>query len=61
MRNGTPNFQPARLVEARDARGLTQVALGELINRMSSNVSRWESGGQSPEPDAVDALARALN
>ena len=37
------------------------MALGELINRMSSNVSRWESGGQSPEPDAVDALARALN
>jgi Zn-dependent peptidase ImmA (M78 family) len=61
MRNGTPGFLPARLIEARDARGLTQVALGELINKMSSNVSRWESGGQSPEPDAVDALARALN
>jgi Zn-dependent peptidase ImmA (M78 family)/transcriptional regulator with XRE-family HTH domain len=61
MRSGTPGFQPVRLVEARDARGLTQVALGELISRMSSNVSRWESGGQLPEPEAVDALGRALN
>ncbi len=61
MRNGTPGFQADRLVEARDSRGLTQVALAELINRTSSSISRWEGGGQSPEPKALDALARALN
>ena len=61
MRNGTPGFQPVRLVEARDARGLTQVALGELIGMTSSNISRWEAGGQLPEPDAVDALGKAAN
>ena len=61
MRSGTPGFRPQRLVQARDSRGITQVALGELINRNSSSISRWEAGGQSPEPDAVKALARALN
>lgn len=61
MRNGTPGFRAERLVEARDSRGLTQVALAELINRTSSSISRWEGGGQSPEPEAVEALARALN
>ncbi len=61
MRNGTPGFQAERLVEARDSRGLSQVALADLINRTSSTISRWEAGNQSPEPEALDTLARALN
>lgn len=61
MRSGTPGFQPERLVEARDSRGLTQVALADLMNRTSSSISRWEAGEQSPEPDALEALARGLN
>lgn len=64
MRNGTPGFRAERLVEARDSRGLTQVALAELINRTSSSISRWEAGGekgQTPEPEALEALAQALN
>lgn len=61
MRSGTPGFTPERLVEVRDSRGLTQVALAELVDRTSSSISRWEGGGQSPEPDALEALARALN
>jgi len=61
MRNGTPGFQSERLVEARDSRGLTQVALADLINRTSPSISRWEAGNQSPEPDALEILARALN
>lgn len=61
MRNGTPGFQSERLVEARDSRGLTQVALADLINRTSSSISRWEAGNQSPEPEALETLARTLN
>ncbi|MCB2100784.1 MAG: ImmA/IrrE family metallo-endopeptidase [Rhodobacterales bacterium] len=61
MRSGIPGFRAERLVEARDSRGLTQVALAELINRTSSSISRWEGGGQLPEPEAMEALARALN
>lgn len=61
MRSGTPGFQAERLVEARDSRGLTQVALADLINRTSSSISRWEAGDQSPEPEAMEALAKAMN
>lgn len=61
MRIGTPRFQPERLIEARDARGLTQVALAELVNRKSSSISRWESGIHPPEPEVLDALGKALN
>ena len=60
MRNGTPGFQPARLVEARESRGLTQVALADLIDRTPSSISRWEARGQSPEPQTLSALADSL-
>ncbi len=61
MRIGIPSFQPDRLIEARDSRGLSQVALGEMINRTSASISRWESGNQFPEIDALDDLSKALN
>lgn len=61
MRNGTPGFQANRLTEARESRGLTQLALGELATRTSSTISRWENDLQSPEPDALEALASVLN
>jgi|JI10StandDraft_1071094.scaffolds.fasta_scaffold74902_3 Zn-dependent peptidase ImmA (M78 family)/transcriptional regulator with XRE-family HTH domain len=61
MRNGTPGFQPNRLVEARDSRGINQVGLAALIGKASSSISRWEAGDQSPEPEVLDNLARALN
>lgn len=61
MRVGTPGFQAERLTQARDARGLTQTALAEIINRPSSSISRWENGGQLPEIEALDGLSRALN
>lgn len=62
MRPGTPGFVAARLVEAREARNLNrQLALANLIGKPSSSVSRWETGEATPEPEALDALARALN
>lgn len=61
MRAGTEGFQPERLVQARDARGLTQVALSELIGRTSASISRWESGAQLPEAEPLNDLGRALN
>lgn len=60
MRLGTPGFQPERLVQAREARGLTQVALSELIGISSSNISRWERTDQKPEPEALEGLSKAL-
>ncbi len=61
MRNGTPGFQANRLIEARESRGLTQLALAELTTRTSSTISRWENDMQSPEPDALESLANVLN
>ncbi|QIB32680.1 helix-turn-helix domain-containing protein [Ancylobacter pratisalsi] len=62
MRPGTPGFIARRLVEAREARSLNrQLALGNLIGKPSSTISRWETGEVTPEPEALDALARALN
>lgn len=61
MRTGTPDFRPERLVQAREARGLTQTALSELIGRASASISRWESGAQHPEAEPLDALSQALN
>ena len=60
MRSGTPGFRGGRLAQARDARGLTQVALAELVGRSSSSVSRWEKDEQSPEPQALAGLAMEL-
>jgi Zn-dependent peptidase ImmA (M78 family)/transcriptional regulator with XRE-family HTH domain len=61
MRNGTPNFQPDRLVEARDSAGFTQTALARLIGKDSSTISKWEKRAQSPEPEALDEISKALN
>jgi Zn-dependent peptidase ImmA (M78 family)/transcriptional regulator with XRE-family HTH domain len=61
MRNGTPGFQASRLIEARESRGLTQLALAELATRTSSTISRWENGTQSPESDALESLAAVFN
>lgn len=36
------------------------MALAELITRSSSSISRWEKDEQSPEPQALAALATAL-
>lgn len=60
MRNGTPDFQPQRLVEARDSSSLTQTALARLISRDSSTISKWEKGFQSPEPEALEAISKVL-
>lgn len=61
MRIGIPSFQAHRLIEARESRGLTQLALAELTTRTSSTISRWENGGQLPELEALESLASVLN
>ncbi|WP_337996643.1 XRE family transcriptional regulator [Oleispirillum naphthae] len=61
MRVGSPGFQSERLTEAREARAITKVALAQLVGRASSTLSNWESGRQTPDPEALEDLARALN
>lgn len=53
-------FVKERLVEARDARSLTQKHVARALNRGESTISNWERGGQAPEPTALAELASAL-
>ena len=54
----------ARIREARDAKGWTQVDLARAMpgNRLDGpSVSRWERGLVMPTPANIDALAEALD
>lgn len=61
MRQGVSGFQGARLNQARIGRGMTQSALSVLIDRSAAAISRWESGEQLPELDALESLSNHLN
>ena len=62
MRIGTPGFQPRRLVQAREARGImSREALARLVGKNSSTIYRWEEGQASPEPEVLQQLASVLN
>lgn len=54
-------FVPQRLVEARVARGLTGVALSELLGVSAGAVSHWESGKYVPRAETLSSLSRTLN
>lgn len=60
MRSGVSGFQSERLLQARLVRGLTQAALAAMVGRSSGTVSKWESGEQSPESDALENLSLRL-
>ena len=53
-------FNGARLRELRENAGLTQTDLAKKVRVKSSNVSRWEAGGQSPRPRKIKALSVVL-
>ncbi|MBZ4373276.1 helix-turn-helix domain-containing protein [Corallococcus sp. AS-1-6] len=57
---GTPGFVPSRLVEAREARGLTQLALADQANLSRSTVSAYELGDATPSPAVLDRIATCL-
>jgi Zn-dependent peptidase ImmA (M78 family)/transcriptional regulator with XRE-family HTH domain len=61
MRMGTPGFVGERLTEAREARGLSQTSLAELTDLKVQSISQYESGKQSPSPEALSVLIEKLN
>lgn len=61
MKIGTPGFVGARLREAREARGLSGLALSELVGVTSSAISDYELKGTSPRPEVMDRICDALN
>lgn len=53
-------FVKERLIEAREARDITQAGLAKAIGRSGPTISNWERGQTAPEPHLLDELAAAL-
>ncbi len=53
-------FEPARLTQARARRGLSKTDLAAEVGVSASAVGQYEAGVNSPRPDVVNRLARAL-
>lgn len=60
MRPGTPQFIGERLREAREARGMTQITLAELLGISNRAVSQYEKGLASPHPDIMKIIPDKL-
>jgi Zn-dependent peptidase ImmA (M78 family)/DNA-binding XRE family transcriptional regulator len=61
MKRGTPGFVGARLREGREARGLTAIALSEILGVSRQAVSQYENDQQTPRPDVMERIERVLN
>jgi transcriptional regulator with XRE-family HTH domain len=68
MKVGTPNFIGARLTQAREARGLSQVELAEIIGVKRQVVSAYEmaipgdsTSGNTPSPEVFHKLTNLLD
>lgn len=60
-RGGVQGFQSERLSQALAARRLTQVHLSALVGVSQATISKWRSGTQAPEREALDRLAGVIN
>lgn len=58
---GISGFEPMRLTQMREARGLSKINLGRLVERSPSTITKWENGSHSPDAEAVSSLSNVLN
>lgn len=58
---GSPGFVPERLSEAREARGLTMVALAQMVDVTPQAISVYERGESTPRPEVLAKISTALN
>ncbi|HHR5847862.1 TPA: ImmA/IrrE family metallo-endopeptidase [Providencia alcalifaciens] len=61
MRVGISGFQPERLTQIREARGLSKINLGRLVERSPSTITKWENGSHSPDAEILYELSKILN
>jgi Zn-dependent peptidase ImmA (M78 family)/transcriptional regulator with XRE-family HTH domain len=61
MKLGTPGFVGGRLREAREARGLSQTALAEILGVTRAAVSQYEAGSATPRPEILERISQVLN
>ena len=57
---GSPGFVGNRLREAREARQMTAATLAELIGVTPAGISVYERGHNTPSPDVLNRIAKAL-
>ena len=50
----------ARIRDSREAKGWTQRQLAHRIDVAEAQISRWENGRALPQPQSLEAVARAL-
>jgi Zn-dependent peptidase ImmA (M78 family)/DNA-binding XRE family transcriptional regulator len=59
---GSPGFIGERLEQARKVRGLTAVALAEMLEvKSATNITQYEHGKQSPSPEVLEKMVARLN
>ncbi|HSW76248.1 MAG TPA: XRE family transcriptional regulator [Candidatus Saccharimonadales bacterium] len=61
MSIGTMGFVAERLVQGREARGLTLTALADLIQVNKSAISHYEKGLHTPSPEILKNISQKLN
>lgn len=61
MSRGITGFEPGRLIQALAARGLSQVALANMVGVSPATISKWKSGQQSPEAETLVNLSQVIN
>lgn len=61
MTVGMIGFVAGRLRQAREARGLSLVALADLVGVSSAAISQYEKGQHTPRPETFELLAKQLN
>jgi Zn-dependent peptidase ImmA (M78 family)/transcriptional regulator with XRE-family HTH domain len=57
---GIPGFRGERLRQAREAMGLNQTKLADLLNVSRQAVSQYESGADTPSPTVFDQIRAVL-
>ncbi|WP_145511572.1 XRE family transcriptional regulator [Yersinia kristensenii] len=61
MSRGISEFQPDRLAQVLAARRLSQTQLATMVGVSPATISKWRSGQQAPESDALERLASVVN
>ena len=61
MSRGITEFQPDRLVQVLAARRLSQTQLATMVGVSPATISKWRSGQQAPESEALERLASVVN
>ena len=61
MTVGVPTFSGERLIQARQARGLTAVSLADMVDVSPTAISLYERKAQKPRQEVLDRLASVLN